>query len=352
MKNSIPSLKNDLMLRAINHQAVERVPVWMMRQAGRSDPEYRKIRARDQRPLEQLFADPEIAVQISLLPKRFGVDAIIFYQDILTPLTPMGAEFVFIPGPHLHQPIRSLSDVKRLKSIDPESQLPFIGATLRGLLQELNQELPLLGFAGAPLTLAFFMLAGVSPSAHYSLIFEFIESQPKVFEQLIAKLTQMTIEYLHYQIDNGVHAIQLFESVADVLPEEIYKRYALPSHQEIFAHLSSKVPCILFAKECRFYDLMMQSGAQVLSIGSSIDLKIAHQQAQGKFALQGNVDNRLLRDGNQEQIQQAIQNCLHATQGKGHILNLNHGLLPDTPFQNVLAFVKLAQEYGTLEKRG
>ena len=157
-------LKNDRLLRVLNHLPVDRVPVWLMRQAGRTDPEYCQLRKNDGRALEELFEDPEIAIKISLLPKRLGVDAIIMFQDILTPLTPLGADFRFAPGPVLEKPVRTLAQVKALRGLDPEKQLQTVSQILRGLNAELNGELPVLGFAGSPMSLAFFMIAGSSPN--------------------------------------------------------------------------------------------------------------------------------------------------------------------------------------------
>ena len=142
----IPKLENDLLLRAINGLAVERVPVWMMRQAGRTDPAYRKIRERDGRPLEQLFRDVEQAIEISLLPQRIGVDAIIMFQDILTPLAPVGAEFRFTPGPTLASPIRTTAQVQALRPLNPQRDIPHVGEILQGIQARLGGALPVLGF--------------------------------------------------------------------------------------------------------------------------------------------------------------------------------------------------------------
>ena len=146
----LPKLKNDLLLRVINHLPVERVPVWMMRQAGRTDPLYRKIRETDSRPLEILFRDVSRAVEISLLPQRLGVDAIIMFQDILTPLIPMGARFYFQPGPILDKPIRNKSQILALRHLDPPRDVPFVGTLIRGITRHLQQALPILGFPDLP----------------------------------------------------------------------------------------------------------------------------------------------------------------------------------------------------------
>ena len=353
-------LKNDLLLRAAKCLPVERVPVWMMRQAGRSDPLYRQIREQLNLPLERLFrtcpmpvsqSDVDSAVKISLLPKRIGVDAIIVYKDILTPLAPMGASFRFLPGPVLNTPIRTRSQVDALCPVDePHVQLEYTGHVIRSLRETLNGELPLIGFAGAPLTLAFFLIAGESPmkkgvgiSEKAAPVFEMMDNAPELLCQLLEKLTEMTINYLNYQISVGAQIVQLFESIADVLSREMYTRFALPYHQKIFAELDRDAPSIMFAKECPFIDLMHQSGADVLSVGKCIDIGKARKQIGGSVAFQGNVDNDVLRDGTFSDIREAVRECIEQGGKTGHILNLSHGLHRDTPFENVKHFVKVAK---------
>lgn len=354
-------LKNDLLLRAARCLPVERVPVWMMRQAGRSDPLYRQIRKKLNLPLERLFrtcpfplidTDVESAVKISLLPKRIGVDAIIVYKDILTPLAPMGANFRFLPGPILNPPIRTQSQVDTLCQLDdPSVQLEYTGQVIHTLRETMNGELPLIGFAGAPLTLAFFLIAGQSPmkktegiSEAAAPVFDMMEQEPQLMHNLLDKLTEMTINYLNYQISQGVQIVQLFESIADVLSQELFERFAFPYHQQIFAEINPDVPGILFAKECPYVNLMYQSGADVLSIGKCVDLTKAKSVTDGSVAFQGNVDNDILRDGTFSQITDAVKKCIAQGEKKGHILNLSHGLHRDTPFENVRHFVNIAKE--------
>ena len=358
-------LKNDLLLRAARCSPVERVPVWMMRQAGRSDPQYQKIRQHINIPLERLFrtcptpmsdTDAEWAVKISLLPKRIGVDAIIVYKDILTPLSPMGAHFRFSPGPVLDDPIRTQAQVNALKPVDdPDAQLRYTGCVIQRLRNVLAAELPLIGFGGAPLTLAFFLIAGQSPmkrsegiSEKASIVFDMMENSPKLLHLLLDKLTHMTINYLNYQISQGVQIVQLFESIADVLSQQMYETFALPYHQRIFAELNSDTPAILFAKEFPYVDLMQQSGADVLSIGKCVDLgtvktKFGKTKFGNVLAVQGNVDNDILRDGTYDDITNAVSTCIEKGGKTGHILNLSHGLHRDTPFENVKHFVRIAK---------
>ena len=354
-------VKNDLLLRAVRRLPVERVPVWMMRQAGRSDPAYRALREKINLPLERLFrtipcsfSDQEIewAIEISLLPKRIGVDAIIVYKDILTPLCPMGVHFRFDPGPVLDSPIRTRSQIEALQPLDdPPSQMAFTGKIISGLRGVLEEELPLIGFAGSPLTLAFFMVAGTSPMAAGGgtsnaarPVFQMMDEEPELFHELLQRLTQLTINYLNYQISVGAQVVQLFESIADQIDRPRYETFVQPYHEQIFAALDASVPSILFAKECSYLSLMLNSGADVLSVGKCVDLGVAQQEAKGRVAFQGNVDNDLLRDGTYDDITAAVNTCLHAGGKVGHILNLSHGLHRDTPFENVQHFVKVAKE--------
>ena len=341
-------IKNDRLLRVLNHLPVDRVPVWMMRQAGRTDPEYNQLKKNDGRALEKLFADPEIAIKISLLPKRLGVDAIIMFQDILTPLTPAGAGFHFAPGPILEKPVRTMAQVKALRAFDPGVHLQSVSQILKGLNAELKGELPVLGFAGSPMSLAFFLIAGRSPNQKLAEVLAFIEEQAEISQALLDWLTVMTVDYLNFQIASGAHAVQLFESFADVIPLEIYKKFVQPTHEKIFSALATTAPSILFTKESPHLDLMLQSGASVLSVGDCIDLEHAQKQAP-EMIFQGNVDNKTLADGTKEDITQAIQKCFEQTGRKNHILNLNHGLLERTPFENVQHFVNAAKEFGRVE---
>ena len=257
-------LKNDRLIRIINHLPVDRIPVWIMRQAGRTDPLYNRLRKNDGRPLEELFNDPEISIKISLLPKRLGVDAIIMFQDILTPLTPTGAGFRFDPGPILEKPICNLDQVKALRSVDPEIHLKTVAQIIKGINEELNGELPVLGFAGSPMTLAFFMISGGNPNSKIEEVLTFVEEQPATTRALLEWLTELTVDYLNFQIESGVHVVQLFESFAEHFKIDIYKKYVQPTHEKIFSSISKKTPSILFNKESPHIDLMIHMINQLI----------------------------------------------------------------------------------------
>jgi uroporphyrinogen decarboxylase len=330
---------NDLLLRAAMRERTERTPVWLMRQAGRFDPAYRKLREEVGLPLEELFRRPDLAAEITILPQRFGVDALIIFQDILTPLAPIGAPFVFRPGPVLDRPIRSAADVDRLCTVDPADALPFVPESIRLVQNSIDGALPLLGFAGAPFTLAAFMVEGRSPGGELQQTRTLMQSDPALMHRLLDHLARYTASYLRMQIDAGVDAVQLFESVADLLTEEEYEAFAHPYQAAVLRELRDSVPRILFVKERDCLDLAIQTGAEVISIGG-MDFAQAVSRVGDRVALQGNVDNRLLVEGPVERIEAAVRDCIIAGGHRGHILNLNHGLLMDTPVEHVCRLIE------------
>lgn len=315
-----------------------------MRQAGRTDPRYLELRARDGRPLEEMFRDPETATEVSLLPKRLGVDAIIFFQDILTPLTPMGCPFVFRPGPVTESPIRSAKQIDALHEFDVADSLAFVGETLQRIQEELDGEMPVLGFAGAPLTLAVFMIEGKSfgDSADYAL--QYMEESPEDLHRLLDKLTHMTIQYLTYQIESGAFAVQLFESAAHLLTPRHYQEFALPYQQRIFDALRGKAPTIVFARECERVQDLAAAGADILSLHHTTTIAQARELLGQDQVIQGNLSNRLLCDGTPDQIERAARDIVESGQRTGHIFNLDHGLLRETPYEKIQHLMKILHE--------
>lgn len=345
LRREPPRPRNDLLLRAARGERTERTPVWLMRQAGRFDPQYQRIRQECGLELEDLFRTPELAAQITMLPVRLGVDAAILFQDILTPLSPMGAHFVFRPGPKLSEPIRTSEQVEKLSHYDPDEELAFIPRSIELALRELDGEIPLLGFAGAPLTLATFLIEGGSPGRNVDNVKTLMREDPGTCQKLLEKLTDMTTGYLRMQIEAGVHGVQLFESVGDMFPASDYEKFAMPYQQRIMKELEGLCPRILFVKENPRVKLMAQTGADVLSVGRCVDLRSARSQLGNHIALQGNVDNQILMCGSKDEITRAVQDCLEAGGRQGHILNLNHGILKDTPFDNVRHFIEIARTH-------
>lgn len=334
--------RNDLILRAMRGERTERTPVWLMRQAGRFDPAYRKLREDVGLELEELFAHPVHAADITVLPMRFGVDAAILFQDILTPLGPMGAPFVFRPGPRLGRPIRTAEDADRLERYEPREKLAFVAESIGLALERLGGAAPLLGFAGAPLTLLAFAAEGGSPKDDAAWARELLRGHPAAAEALLDRLAELTADYLLMQIEAGVHAVQLFESCAGSFSEVEYRAWALPAQRLVFDRLAGAgVPRVLFAKDIDPL-LMASSGADVISVGSGVSLAAARAAMPGK-AVQGNVDNELLLKGTPEQVAEAAEACIREGGHAGHVLNLGHGVLQGTPVANVQAMIGAAR---------
>lgn len=338
------TFRNDLFVRAARGEATPRPPVWFMRQAGRTDPAYLALKEESGLTLEDLFRHPELAARISLLPRRLGIDAIIYFQDILTLLGPMGSAFVFRPGPVTENPIRSEGDVRALKTYDVARELPFIAETFRLAYAELDGEMPVLGFAGAPLTLAVFLIEGKSFGANVDNALGFFSENPRATHALLDKLTDITIDYLKYQIESGAVAVQLFESAAYLLSPELYDVFALPYQQRIFEALRGVAPTIMFAREWDKVEDLAASGADILSLPSSISIADARKIVGDDRVVQGNLDNGLLAEGSLDDIERATRACVESGGRRGHIFNLSHGLLRETPYENILHAVKVVHE--------
>ncbi|MFA6241431.1 MAG: uroporphyrinogen decarboxylase family protein [Candidatus Hydrogenedentales bacterium] len=334
---------NDLFMRAARGEKTPSTPIWMMRQAGRSDPEYNRLKRECGLTLGQMFRNAELAARVSLLPKRIGVDAIIYFQDILTPLGPMGREFVFAPGPCIDAPIRSEADVESLHTYDVARELPFIPETFRLIHDALQGEMPVLGFAGAPFTLAAFLIEGKSFGAKAENTHAFMRNNPAHMHKLLDKLTEMTIDYLRMQVEADAAAVQLFESGAYLLSQALYEEFALPYQQRIFAALRGAAPTIVFARDWNDLGTLDASGADIVSLPSGIGIAEARAALGATRPLQGNVSNQLVAKGPLDAITEAAQACVIAGGHQGHIFNLDHGLLSETPFEHVIHLVNVVK---------
>lgn len=327
-------------MRAVRGERTPQVPVWLMRQAGRTDPAYLRLKEEAGLPLEEMFRHAELAARTTLLPRRMGVDALIYFQDILTPLGPMGAPFLFRPGPVLESPIRTASQVRALHTYDVVEALPFIPEIFRLVREELDGAMPVLGFAGAPFTLAVFLIEGRSFGARAEQAQAFLDQEPALAHELLERLTEMTVDYLRLQIRAGAAAVQLFESAAYLLSPAAYRTFALPYQQRIFESLRGSVPTIAFARERDEIELLDEAGADVISLPSSIGIDEARARLGAQRVVQGNVSNRLLARGSREAIADSARACVRAGGGRGHIFNLDHGLLRETPFGNILHLIR------------
>src|SRR5215813_8659132 len=335
---------NDRLLRACRRQPVDRPPVWMMRQAGRYMKEYRDIRAKVS--FLELCKNSDLAAEVSLQPYRvLGVDAVIFFSDILIPVEAMGLDVALTDkGPELANPIRQRSDVDRLRIPDPATEVPFVGSIIKNLRQQLQNEVPLIGFAGAPWTLASYMIEG-GGSKSFAEIKTLAYREPRVLHALLDKLASTVSSYLLFQIESGAQVIQLFDTWAGELNRSDYEEFALPYTQKIFDAVGNRVPRILYINGCSaILESMGKSGADVLSIDWRISIAEARRRVGDRLALQGNLDPCVLL-GPKERIVARTKEILEQAGPVGHILNLGHGILPPTPVENARSFIKFVQSY-------
>src|SRR5215510_7782186 len=258
--------RRDLFLRACRGESLPRVPVWMMRQAGRYLPEYRELRAKH--AFLEVCKRPDLAVEVSLQPFRhLGVDAIIVFSDILVPAEAMGVPLELgDAGPHLLEPVRSLEAVRRLRMFDPETETGFLMETIRRLVRTAGPDVPVLGFAGAPWTMACYMVEGRAKEG-FATVKSFLHSDPAAFRELLHRIAQATIGYLKAQIAAGAAAVQLFDTWCGELALPEYREFALPAVQEIIAGVRGLAPMIYYSKASHhLMGAVAESGADVLSV--------------------------------------------------------------------------------------
>jgi uroporphyrinogen decarboxylase len=324
-----------LLVRAARGEAVERPPVWAMRQAGRWDPEFNRIRAGHS--FYEFSENVELAARASLLPRRFGVDAIILFYDITTLPVAMGLPFALRPaqGPVPDRAIRTLADVERLVREPAPEQYDHIRRLLKLVKEELRGELPVIVFAGAPFTVATYC---IGTGKDIGATRRFAAEQPDALEELLDRLTGATISFLGTLVREGADVYQLFDSWAGMLTAEEYHRWAQPRHRAVLDGVRG-VPRILFVKECPYLDEMAASGADVISLGRRHDLAAARRQYP-QLVFQGNVDERVLRNGTPEQVYEATRRCVAESGGQRHIVNLNHGVDRSTPVANFEAYIR------------
>ena len=335
--------RKDLFLRACRGEALTRVPVWMMRQAGRYLPEYRAIRATH--PFLEVCKTPDLAAEVSLQPFRIlGVDAIIVFSDILIPAEAMGMHLELNDaGPNLPGPIRSAADVANLRIFDPERETKFLPEAIRRIVKSAGPEVPVLGFAAAPWTLACYMVEGKTKEG-FSAVKSFLYHEPETFRHLLSKIAQATIPYLNAQLDAGASAVQLFDTWCGDLNLEDYENFALPAVQQVIAGISGKAPVIYYTKASNhLMSAVARSGATVLSVDWRVDLAAIRKTLSPKIALQGNVDPAILL-GPTSKIREATQTALSVLNGVGHILNLGHGIFKQTPVENARLFIETGQQ--------
>jgi uroporphyrinogen decarboxylase len=335
--------RKELFLRACRSEPVDRVPVWIMRQAGRYLPEYQAIRA-DHTFLE-ICKTPDVAAEVSLQPFRIiGVDAIIVFSDILVVAEAMGQPLdVPDSGPVLSNPIRDAVSVSRLRDFDPAEETKFVGDAIREICRQAGPEVPVIGFAAAPWTLACYMIEGRT-RGDISHAKQMLREQPEVVRELLERIARVTAAYLRMQIEAGASVIQLFDTWAGELTPSEYDAFELPATQSVLDAVGhDEVPKILFAKgSATHLASLAKSGADVLSVDWNTDLAEARRILGRKIALQGNINPSILL-GPEDAVREAAREAVEKTGGVGHILNLGHGILPTTPVANAKAFVEAGQ---------
>jgi uroporphyrinogen decarboxylase len=306
-----------------------------MRQAGRWDPEFNRVRAG--RPFYEFSEDAEAAAEVSLLPRRFGVDGIILFYDITSLPVAMGQPFALQAnvGPVPAFTVRTLADVERLDPAPAPQRYQHIRDLLKVVKERLRGELPVLVFAGAPYTVATYCIGTGKDMAATR---RFAAEQSAVWRALLDRLSGATVGFLNTLIAEGADVYQLFDSWAGLLTAEEYDRWAQPYHSSILARAAG-VPTVLFVKECPYLDKLCVSGADVISLGKRHDLAAA-RAAYPDLVFQGNVDEELLRNGTPEQVAAATRACVAAGGGRRHIVNLNHGVDRGTPVANFEAYVR------------
>ncbi len=326
---------------------MDRPPVWLMRQAGRYLPEYR--RAREGVTFLEACRDVERAVEISLQPLELvGTEAVILFSDIFVPVLGMGVDLDFRPGPVVADPIRSAAQAGRLKVPEPRESVPYVLEILSRLRERLEAEhVPLLGFAGAPFTLAAYLVEGKG-SKDFAELKRMMYAEPQVLRALLDPLTEMTIHYLNAQVEAGAQVVQLFDTWAGLLTAEEYREWVLPTHQRVAAALDrDAAPLILYVKTgAHLLDPMIESGADVISLDWRVELDEAARRAGARVSLQGNLDPCALAAPRERIFEWVRRMARQGAAARGHILNLGHGCLPGTPVEGVRAFTDAARALG------
>jgi uroporphyrinogen decarboxylase len=339
-----------LFVRAARLEPTEHTPVWFMRQAGRVLPEYRAMRERWS--LIEICRAPELCAEVTLQPmRRMPLDAAVMFADIMLPLVGVGVDLELVDnvGPVIRNPIRSAAGVAALRPIEPQSDVPFVLETVRLVKQELGAERALIGFAGAPFTLASYLVEG-RPSREFALTKAMMYGEPALWHDLMNRLTSIMIAYLRAQVDAGIDAAQLFDSWVGALGPQDYAEYVEPYSRRIFAALApAGLPMIHFGTNtAALLDQMSGDGATIIGVDWRIPLDVAWARVGHHLGIQGNLDPAALLAPRAVMEAKALDVLSRAGGRPGHIFNLGHGLLPSTPLDNVLRLVDFVQEESAL----
>jgi uroporphyrinogen decarboxylase len=334
-------------LRACRGESVDHVPVWFMRQAGRSLPEYRALRSTGS--ILEAIAQPEIAAEVTLQPvRRYGVDAAILFSDIVVPYHALGFGVDVEPGrgPVIEQPFASTDDLARLRDLE-DDDIAHVTKTVDLVVEELQRSnTPLIGFAGAPFTVASYLVEG-APTREFAVIKTMMHRDPVLFDKLLDRLVDITVSFLRAQINHGAKAVQLFDSWAGSLTRDEYRRFALPATKRVFEGVSDlDVPTILFGVGTgELLHLMSESGCSVVGIDWHVDLDEGRRRV-GDLPVQGNLDPARCLGGEALAIEATREVLAKAGADAGHIFNLGHGVLPSTDPDVLAAVVRVVHEEG------
>ncbi|MBS0350582.1 MAG: uroporphyrinogen decarboxylase [Proteobacteria bacterium] len=338
------------LIKALLRQPVDRTPIWLMRQAGRYLPEYRALRQKVP-DFMKFCHTPELAAEVTLQPLlRFPLDAAILFSDILVVPAAMGlaVEFIKGEGPHFPQPVRNMSDIQKLKTVGVMEQLQPVLKTIGLVKQQLSTDIPLIGFAGSPWTCATYMVEGGS-SKQFAVIKKLLYTNPLALHALLERLTQATIEYLNAQIHAGVQVVMLFDTWGGVLSPADYEIFSLDYLKKISQSLIRiknhvPIPVIFFTKGAgQWLEQIANSGCDAVGLDWTTDIKEARKRIGSKVALQGNLDPCILLSDPGNIAQAAKKICNDFGKGSGHVFNLGHGVLPETPPENVAALIAAVQ---------
>ena len=345
MKNIMEKIKNDLLLRTLRGESVERPPVWMMRQAGRYLPQYMALR--EKYGFFERCQTPELASQITLQPVDIiGVDAAILFSDILVVPQAMGLEVQLVEskGPLLPHPVQSAKDLDRVRVPDVDHELQYVFEAIRMIKKELNGRVPLIGFAGAPWTLLCYMVQGKG-SKTFDEAKAFCYTQPQTAHKLLQMITDTSIAYLKAQVEAGADVVQLFDSWGGLLSPKDFEEFSLQYMRQIVHALKDLVPTIVFAKGAWFaLEPMSKTGAQALGLDWCITPQVARQLAGNNVTLQGNFDPAKLAAPVAE-IKKSVKEMIDGFGKDRYIANLGHGILPNIAVDHARAFVDAVKEW-------
>ncbi len=339
-------LKNDLFLRACKRLKTERTPIWIMRQAGRYLPQYRKVR--EKADFLTMCKTPELAAEVTIQPVDIiGVDAAIIFSDILVVPEAMGMKLLMNEGtgPIFLNPLRNESDLKYLKEIESEKDLKYVLDAIALTKKELDGKVPLIGFGGSPWTLMTYMVEG-GGNKNFSEIKKFIYNKPDTAHKLLDKIAKAVSNYLSSQIEAGVDAVQIFDTWGGILSSSDYAEFSLPYIEKVISALKRKEePVIVFAKGINSnFTKLADAGADVISLDWTVNIGEVRKKIGSKAALQGNLDPTVLYAGLEKIKTEALKVMESYGSGEGHIFNLGHGILPDVPPENARYLVEVVKE--------